>query len=194
MSKYLFISAHTDDVELSCGGTIAKLKEQGHSINLLTFSRVFNDVDLYEEWKKVITLMQPDSHTILDFRVRYFHQHRQWILQTLVDLPKYDYIFTHSATDTHQDHAVIGEESLRAFKGQNLITYKGEWNGEINKNYFVQLDERLMYKKMIYLDCYKSQEHRPYMGAEVVYAIAMNNGLKCKTKYAEAFETIKLII
>lgn len=193
MSKYLFVGSHCDDIELSCGGTVTKLKEQGHSINLLTFSKIYNEVDLSNEWSESVLLMKCGYNKLLDFPVRNFNNHRQQILDILITLPVFDFIFTHSAHDYHQDHAVVGQESLRAFKGQNLITYKAEWNGEINKNYFVHLDERLMHKKTLLLDCYKSQEKRLYMNSQYVYATAMNNGLKCKTQYAEAFEVVNLI-
>jgi len=190
--KYLFIGAHTDDIELSCGGTIAMLKEHGNVMNIITFSQKYNGINLKHEWEKSLELIQPYKSFIYDFPVRHFKEHRQDILDILVGLKGYDYIFTHTANDFHQDHSVIGEESIRAFRSENLITYKGEWNGELNKNYFVHLDEKLMYKKMVYLDCYRSQENRPYMSSEIVYATALNNGLKCKTKYAEAFEIIHM--
>lgn len=192
MSRYLFIGAHVDDIELSCGGTIAKLKDQGHIINILTFSKIFNGVNLEHEWKESMKLIQPETSTLYDYPVRHFKEYRQLILDILIGLKGFDYIFTHSAQDFHQDHSVIGEESIRAFRTENLLAYKGEWNGELNKNYFVHLDERILYKKMLYLDCYESQEQREYMMSDSVYATALTNGLKCKTKYAEAFEVIHL--
>ena len=37
-------------------------------------------------------------------------------------------IFTTSMNDIHQDHKVIYEESIRAFKFENLLSYEIPWN------------------------------------------------------------------
>ena len=48
----LAISAHTDDVELGCGGTLSKLQEQGEDIIMIAFS---GNPELEIEFKKLRT-------------------------------------------------------------------------------------------------------------------------------------------
>ena len=40
--KILAIGAHSDDVEIACGGSLIKWKEQGHDIFILTNSFINN--------------------------------------------------------------------------------------------------------------------------------------------------------
>jgi len=39
MSDYLFFAAHPDDIELSCGGVIAKLAKAGHDVGIIDLTR-----------------------------------------------------------------------------------------------------------------------------------------------------------
>lgn len=191
--KYLFIGAHPDDVELCCGGTMTKLIDNGHEVHVLTLSHFFYGVDLKGEWLDSMVELRPDGCNICTFDPRLFSSDRQEILDLLLTYSnKFDYIFTHSASDYHQDHRTVGEESIRAFKGHNLITYKGVWNGDEKSNYFVHLKEKHIKAKLSYLECYKSQSNRTYTNSDAIYAMAINAGLKCKTKYAESFEIVCL--
>lgn len=194
MSKYLFIGSHVDDVELSCGGTITKLIEDNHLVTIITLSYLYGKDSLLDEWKDSISVLKPDFIQAKDFRARLFTEQRQEILDFLCTLKGYDYVFTHSVTDIHQDHKVVGEESLRAFKHTNLITYTGEWNQRtVTKNYFTGLNSHHIETKMSALRCYASQANRPYMKSDFIWANAMNNGVMCGHKYAESFHAINLI-
>lgn len=190
---YLFLGAHVDDVELSCGGTICKLRQEGHLITVITLSHVYNYVDLLEEWTSSNQKIEPHYTLYKNFKTRHFHEQRQEILDFMLTL-KYDYVFTHSANDLHQDHKVVGEEAQRAFKNTNLITFTAEWNQRTTtKNYFVTLNSDHVETKKMALSCYKSQQARPYMKSDFIWANAMNNGVMCNAKYAEAFQVVNLI-
>jgi len=121
MSKYLFVGAHHDDLELCCGGYIAREIELGHEVNILCLSQNYNGVNLRHEWLESMNVLRPDDFEIRDFKTRGFVMYRQQILQLLHDYSKnnYDFVITHSANDFHQDHKVVGEESISAF-----ITYQ----------------------------------------------------------------------
>ena len=192
--KYLFIGAHVDDVELCAGGFLIRQLSLGHECTVISLSSQYNGVSLIHEWLESMNVIKPDFCWIKDFRTRYFAESRQQILEYLCTLKDFDYVVTHSAKDTHQDHKVVGEESLRAFKNSNLITYSGEWNNRnINKTYFIELFKDNVTQKIEALKRYQSQVHRPYMHPDYIWSNAMNNGIICGTKYAEAFELINMV-
>ncbi len=205
MSKILFIGAHTDDVELSCGGTINKLIDQlsdyggmENDINVLTLSRIYSGVDLEPEWSNsMLSFGDEMSARLLDFETRNFNKSRQEILQYFYDLQKkeeFETVFTHSPFDLNQDHSIVGQESIRAFKHTNLITYCADWNTrDFTRNYFVKLEAKHIQKKIEALACYKSQVNRKYMNPDYTWANALNIGVICNTKYAESFQAINLI-
>lgn len=194
MSKYLFIGCHTDDIELCCGGTLARMIDYGHECTVLVLSHEYNGVSLMGEFLDSMKGLKPDFITIKDFPSRHFFEYRQQILDLLVTFKDYDFVFTHSCADFHQDHSVVGFESQRAFKHANLITYQGDWNQRnFKKNYFVELFRQNIEKKLEALNCYKSQQNRAYMHPDYIWANALNNGVISGTKYAEAFELINYL-
>ncbi len=198
MKKYLFIGAHTDDCELLFGATIAQAVERGHDVTILCLSKNYHNVgNLSREFYDSMAVLEPTDWILKNFKVREFDTQRQQILQLLCDLSlnKYDYVFTHSPKDIHNDHKVVGEESIRAFKTTNLLTSMGEWNQRQQvKNYFVKVEEKHFIKKWRALSKYKSQSKRPYIDYDKIRAIMLVNGLIIgNTDYAEAFESINLI-
>jgi N-acetylglucosamine malate deacetylase 1 len=194
MSKYLFIGAHVDDVELSCGGTISKLIEEGNDVTVVTLSYMYGDLDLLAEWNESMIDLNVKNILYKDFRTRLFSEQRQDILDFLCTLKGFDYVFTHSANEIHQDHKVVGEESLRAFKHTNLITYTGDWNQRtITKNYFVRLNADHVESKVLALVDYVSQRDRPYMKLDYIWANARNMGVMAGCEFAEGFEAFNII-
>lgn len=187
MKKYLFIGAHVDDAELSCGGTISKLVEEGHSVSLAPVA----DCGLLEELKEATKVLGVE-HFCLCWR-KGFIGNEQNIADELYSIrDSYDFVFTHSPLCKHSDHKVIGEQSLRIFNG-SILTYLQAWNGNENPNYFVEISTSHLEKKLQALACYKSQAHRTYMNPDFIRAQAIYNGIKCGKRYAEAFRIERLI-
>ena len=70
--KALVLSPHTDDAELGCGGTIAKLIEEGWNVHVIYFSAVAerypNLVEEAANSGKILGI----THEVLDFYTRFF--------------------------------------------------------------------------------------------------------------------------
>jgi N-acetylglucosamine malate deacetylase 1 len=141
----------------------------------------------------------PSSNVfILDFDVRNFLESRQQILERMIVMGKDiqpDLIIVPSSFDTHQDHQVVHEESIRAFKRTSSI-----WGMEHAMNnlsfrtdIFVSLDEKHMNKKIDSIKKYESQTTRRYFTAQYITSIAYTRGMMIDKPYAEAFECIRSI-
>lgn len=194
--KYLFLSPHVDDSDLMCGGTIAKLIEQGQTAHVTTMSHIYEEVDLIDEWKGSMNVLGVKPLDWCSFKTRLFYTQQNEILQYLFHLKKrqYDYIFIPSV-DFHSDHSVTSKQAQRAFKDQNLLSYKPEWNSRtLTRNYFVKLEHRHVQKKLEALACYKSQQHRPYFKQDVIVGAMHVNGMMVNCEFAEAFEVVNLIV
>jgi N-acetylglucosamine malate deacetylase 1 len=188
--NYLFVSAHTDDAELSCGATMAKLKEGGHDVNCLALSYCDKD-ELLKEYAKASEILGVNYYNE-GFDVRCFNQQSLFIADALLAFRNYDFVFTHSANCRHPDHRTVSQESKRIFNC-GIATFIQPWNGNQDDNYFVEISERHLERKIQALSCYKSQAHRQYMNADFIRAQAVYNGIKCGKKYAEAFRIERLI-
>jgi len=195
MSKYLVISSHTDDAELSCGATISKLIQQNHTVTVITLSCVYEGVNLSLEWVKSMETLSVDSYHKFNFTTRLFHEEKNDILQKLYEFNnQYNFIFAPSSKDVHSDHATVGQCAERVFKNSNLITYTADWNTRNRQtNYFQRVEQSHVEQKIKALACYESQKHRAYMHPDYIWANALNTGVMCGTKYAESFNAINLI-
>lgn len=187
--KYLFIGAHTDDCELACGGTMAKLVEQGNKVLHIPVS-ICGRQDLADEAYDSSKVLGVEIWA-LNFTVRKIHDDAQALADYFHTFRNsWDVVFTHSIDDKHPDHRTVSEECRRIFNG-NLITFISPWNGNENTNYYVEISPEHLEKKIAALSCYKSQAHRTYMNPDFIRAQAIYNGIKCGKQYAEGFTLVK---
>lgn len=192
MKKLLFIGAHADDIELSCGGTIIKYLEEGYNIICYAFSDCSNKA-LAGEMQRSMDTLGVVNKTLLQYPRRTLNIVRQNVLNELIslnDIYNPDAVFTHSAKDRHQDHRVVGEESLRAFRNKRLITYTAPWNDVESEqwNMFVSLTKQHLAKKTDSLQCYESQAGKDYMNPQYTIAQARVTGGIVGLEFAEAFK------
>lgn len=197
--KILILSSHPDDGAMGCGGTIAKFLEEGKEVYYIIFSWAEQGFSQSEIWKSLETLGVPkDNITLLNYRVRNFNYSRQQILEDLVlfrEKLNPDMVLIPSSFDTHQDHRVIYEESLRAFRNYTLLGYEESWNNiKFESKCFVTLKEKHVQKKVEVAKCYLSQKDKIYMDTELVVCRARDRGTYIRKKYAEAFEVIRIIL
>lgn len=203
----LVLAPHTDDGEFGCGGTIAKLLEEGCEVYYVAFSTCRASVpagepeDILE--KELHSAMRsfaiPEDHVIvLDYPVREFLSHRQEILDDMIRLgnrvrPKV--VFAPSVHDIHQDHHVIAEEAMRAFKKTTLLAYEVPWNNfTFNNQAYFSLEQRHMDAKCAAISCYRTQAKRPYADPAFTVGQARVHGVQVNCEYAEVFEVVRWIV
>ena len=200
--KVLAIAPHCDDVELGCLGYLLKLAEQGHDTYVIAYSY---SEDSLPEGMKLAMLNEFNSamdaaginHSNFNYKVRTFHEHRQEILETMVEERKRnnpDMVLIPCSADIHQDHQVIHAEGVRAFSRYcNVLGYELPWNcREFNPTHFVELTKAQLDRKIELIYHYKSQVHlhRDYFDKTLLRGFARVRGLQVKRTYAEAYETI----
>ena len=102
-----------------------------------------------------------------------------------------------SLNDPHQDHKTVAEESLRVFRhSMSLISYEEPWNhSKFEPKFFIKLNKNHLDYKLNALKKYKTQKKlkRFYFDYEFIESLARVRGSYIASKYAEAFEVIKLI-
>jgi len=205
--RILVLAPHTDDGEIGCGGTIARFLEEGREVYYVAFSTARTSVrpefpsNILEIEVKAATSalgLSPDHLVLYDFPVRYFPDHRQEILQAMVDLRediRPDLILVPSPHDIHQDHQVVAAEGLRAFKRHTVLGYEEPWNNIVfETRCFIPLEERHIARKIEALHCYKSQMHRAYLNDEFIWSLARTRGTQIEGGYAEAFEVLRWVM
>lgn len=205
--KILVLAPHTDDGELGCGGSIAKFCSEGKDVYYAAFCLCSKSLPaslapdtLEKECKKATaTLGIPASNLILfNYEVRELPAARQQILEELLQLNTRinpDLVFLPAAADIHQDHQVIHQEGMRAFKNVTFAGYELPWNNfSFHSNFFIRLSSSELDKKVEALTAYESQSHRNYMQEDFTRSLARVRGIQANAGYAEAFEIGKWIV
>lgn len=217
MKRILILSAHPDDSEFGAGGTIAKLAEDRTSVPAITgfhkhevmnavFSRCTeslpNDANpntLMTEWGNAGRALGLDDSelavTLSDIPVRRFNEHRQDILESLVRISKEwkpTLAFTTSLNSIHQDHRVLAEETLRAFRFSTILAYEFPWdNMNFHGTCLSKLSIEQLETKIKAIQCYESQQHRGYSDPDFISSLARVRGRQANTTYAECFEVVR---
>lgn len=205
--RIIVLAPHTDDGEFGCGGTIAKLIEEGHDVYYAAFSACQQSVlpqfpsdILITEVKEATNILgiKRENLILFDYDVRTFGYNRQSILDDLIKLRsdiQPDLIFMPERNDIHQDHKTIAEEGLRAFKFSSILSYELPWNNlTFTTSSFIHLSEPQIKTKIEALRAYQSQAHRPYSDEDFLRSLARTRGVQIGTRYAEAFDIVRWII
>ena len=203
--RVLVLAPHTDDGELGCGGSISRFIEEGKEVFYVAFSSCEESLrpelpkdTLIKEVKEATAILGiPSENLILEkFKVRYFFQNRQDILDRLIQIKneiRPDLVIIPQVMDLHQDHKIVAEEAVRAFKQITILSYEMPWNNiSFETNVFIKLKNKHIEKKIKALKEYKSQDYRTYLTPEFIKGLAKTRGVQIGCEYAEVFELIRL--
>jgi LmbE family N-acetylglucosaminyl deacetylase len=204
--RALVLAPHTDDGEFGCGGTMARLVDQGADVRYVAFSIATRslpegfapDTLAREVREATAELGIPAGNlTVHDFDVRTFPDHRQEILELLIEIWndwRPDCVFQPSLHDVHQDHQTIASEGLRAFKRTTILGYEIPWNNfDFSYQAYIALERGHVERKVAALEKYASQQHRRYANAEYVWNVARTHGINVNREYAEVFQVYRVV-
>jgi LmbE family N-acetylglucosaminyl deacetylase len=204
--RALVLAPHTDDGEFGCGGTMARMVEEGIEVRSVAFSIAtrslppgFPPDTLAREVREASRELglAPENLTVHDFDVRTFPEHRQEILELLVatwEEWQPDVVFQPSLHDVHQDHQTIAQEGLRAFKRTTILGYEIPWNNfDFSYQAYFELQESHLERKIAALERYASQAHRRYSDREYIWNLARGHGINVNRHYAEVFQVYRVV-
>lgn len=207
--KILVIAAHSDDAEVSVGGTIAKLTQAGHEVKMLVAIIPCEDIDgiASEERGKKRRSECEESARLLGAKLEILDldPYQMWFKRDLVKtldgkIREFspDVIFTHWDHDSHQDHVAIANAIFAATRRNNisLIMYEQAIHGGITPysfkpNLFIDITD-VIDLKLKSARVYQPQELKGRQWLKAIEGVAAFRGNQIGTKYAEAFEIVKV--
>ncbi len=197
----LAVGAHPDDLELACGGTLARLVDQGHEVHALIMSKgaVGGDASCRpDEAIEGASFFGLKSIEICDFPdTQLFLTENQIMdkIESVIGQIKPDIILTHSKNDQHQDHQCVHWAAMRASRNQHSILCfeSPSVTADFQPDIFVDVEDYVDIKVEGVL-IHKNQAGKPYMTPEVVKSITGFRGRQAKKRHAEAFEPVRLLL
>lgn len=201
--RALVFSPHTDDLEFNCAGLVSRILSSGGSVCSIVLSKCEESVpkpyasdQLQKECIEAHKYLGIHDLKIYDFKVRKFPEQRQEILELMVGLKAQyqpDIVLTPSSFDVHQDHKVVCNEAIRAFKSATILGYDCPWNNlDSNQRLTVELTKDDVTHKISAIQCYKSQQFRMYSSDEFQKLQTRYNGLVNGVEFCELYEIIKM--
>jgi LmbE family N-acetylglucosaminyl deacetylase len=196
----LLLAPHADDIELGCGATVARFVEEGHNLLWIVFT---DEQPLNSEHVKATEVVgfKNESRRALDFTLRHLCSRRQEVLERLVTLNsefKPDLVVGPSLHDFHQDHQVVANEMVRAFKtSASIICYELPWNHvSFDVQLLTKLNGQHVEAKLKMLEKFKSEfvVRGKYFSPQLVRGMALVRGSQAGTAYAEAFEVLRWLL
>lgn len=199
--RIFFIGAHPDDIEIGAGALIANLKGKSEVFCVTLSDNQKNPLlkNVADEHIQSMRILGIDSdHDYLEkFETRRFKQSRQDILEYLFSLNKKhmpDVVFVHTDADLHQDHSVVTEESLRAFRGTSLFGFDVIRSSHgFFPSLLIEVSEADVDKKIESLKAYKTYADKYYFSPELTRSILIRNGALAEKQFAEGFNIFRMV-
>jgi LmbE family N-acetylglucosaminyl deacetylase len=203
--RLLCLGAHSDDIEIGCGGTILKLAAIGRPVEIcwVVFS---SDHDREREACASAALflkgIKRQRVIVKNFRNGFFPYVGTEIKEFFEELKQEfspDVILTHYRHDYHQDHRTLCELTWNTFRNHMILEYEiPKYDGDLGSpNCFVSLDRRICRRKADYLcRVFGTQKSKHWFTPDTFEALMRLRGMEsCSpTKFAEAFYARKLVI
>lgn len=200
----LCLGAHSDDIEIGCGGTILRLKQMYSQIRFYWVVFSANGVRGEEACRSAELFTEGCQRKIVlkTFRDGYLPYDGALVKDSFEELKKEvapDLIFTHWSGDAHQDHRLINELTWNTFRNHTILEYEiPKYDGDLGRpNVFVPLDDAVYDHKLTsILSIFDSQLTKSWFDRETFSGMLRLRGMEscAPAKYAEAFYARKLTL
>jgi len=200
----LCLGAHSDDIEIGCGGTILRLSEQypNCAFYWVVFSALGVRAAEAENGAALFAGTKIAGGPVLKrFQDGFMPYVGAEIKATFEELKSIgpDLIFTHNHNDAHQDHRLIAELTWNTFRDHLILEYEvPKYDGDIGRpSLFVPLESEVCDKKVSYLmQAFQSQHTKRWFRQDTFLALLRLRGMECNAPsgYAEAFYGRKLTL
>jgi LmbE family N-acetylglucosaminyl deacetylase len=201
----LCLGAHSDDIEIGCGGTILRLAEEHPNcvFHWVVFSAIGIRGDearrACELFVKAKQLRGPVLKTFPDGFMPFVGGEVKAVFEELKQTVSPDLVFTHNRKDGHQDHRLLAELTWNTFRDHVILEYEiPKYDGDLGQpGVFVPLDDAICEKKVgNLLEAFESQRSKRWFERETFLSLMRLRGMECNAPsgYAEAFYCRKLVL
>jgi LmbE family N-acetylglucosaminyl deacetylase len=200
----LCLGAHSDDIEIGCGGTILRLIDE-YPESCFHWV-VFSALDVRKEEAQKSAELFGGAHIgrllLQEFRDGFMPFNGADIKDVFEKLKQEispDLIFTHQPNDAHQDHRLLSELTWNTFRDHFILEYEiPKYDGDMGRpSVFVPLSEKVYRTKLSYLmQAFTSQRSKHWFDESTFQALMRIRGMECNSPggFAEAFYCRKAIL
>jgi len=199
------LGAHSDDIEIGCGGTILRLLQQYPScvFHWVVFSAP--GVRAGEAQRGAGLFVGPSAvrgphlKSFQDGFMPYVGAEVKAVFEELKQAVTPDVIFTHNCKDAHQDHRLLAELTWNTFRDHLILEYEiPKYDGDLGQpSVFMPLPAEVCEKKVRFImDTFQSQHSKRWFQPDTFLSLMRLRGMECNAPsgYAEAFFCRKIVL
>lgn len=196
----LAIGAHPDDIEIGAGGLLLQLAARPLQVRYVLLT---GTAERQAEARAAATAFLTGADLTVELsqlpegRLPAAWAQVKEILEQVARSCSPDVILAPSVGDAHQDHRTVAEIVPTVFRDQLCLSYEiPKWDGDLGRpSLYVPLPQETARRKVELLHkCYPSQHGRDWWDDEVFLGLARLRGMECKSRYAEAFSSPKVVL
>lgn len=206
--KILAVGAHFDDVEIGCGGTIAKHVANGDFVvsYILTNSAYTNhDGKVYRTAKAALAEGKAAAKILgiklerANFKTKRLEFTTDLVesINKIIDKYNIDTVYTHWHGDVTHDHVAAARATLTACRHvPNVLMYRSNFYTSFEPfkaDYFVDVTDYCDIKVKAIKANKTEYKRRGDKWIDFFLNELRNNGLKNDVEYAESFQIVKLL-
>ena len=202
--KVLCLGAHSDDIEIGCGGLILSLVKGSRPIEV-TWVVFSASRDREREARRGAAAFLKGAARanviVKQFRDGHFPYEGAAVKAVFESLKPVnpDVVLTHYRHDRHQDHRVLSDLAWNTFRDHLVLEYEiPKFDGDLGQpNLFVPLDRTTATRKANHLTkVFGTQRDKHWFSPETFLGLMRLRGMECRSDggYAEAFYSRKIVL
>ena len=203
----LAVGAHFDDVELGCGGALAKHVRRGDNVYVYVATvsgyrdpsnhTVRSNETALEEGRNAMAILgakEPICGQFKTLEVEFVEQLNVEILR-IVQGKSIDLVYCHWVGDIHHDHQAVAKACLHSCRHvPRLLMYRSNWYHSphnFQENFYVDISETIDIKERSILAHVSEARRTGQKWIQFFRNEAENAGQRIGVQYAEVFELLK---
>jgi LmbE family N-acetylglucosaminyl deacetylase len=201
--RLLCIGAHSDDLEIGCGGTVLSWLDSGRPVHVTWVVLTARGEREREARRSAAALLRRASGVdivLADFKDGFLPSQYEAVkvfFESIKQRCSPDIVLTHRLEDRHQDHRLAGELTWNTWRDHMVLEYEiMKYEGDLGQpNVFVPLKAAIARRKATHLlRHFGSQRSKSWFDDANFDALARLRGLECRSPsgLAEAFHVRKM--
>lgn len=203
--RVLCLGAHSDDIEIGCGGTILNWIARGVTLEVcwVVFSAAGPRAEEARQSAEAFLQGAATKQIVLcEFRDGYFPYQGIELKDRFEKLKREfepDVVLTHRRDDAHQDHREVAQLTWNSFRDHVILEYEiPKWDGDLAQpNAYLPISQAALERKIELLHaCFATQRAKDWFDPETFRALARLRGMESRApeRIAEAFVVSKAVL
>jgi LmbE family N-acetylglucosaminyl deacetylase len=203
--RILCLGAHSDDIEIGCGGTLLRLLDEYRNSEVhwvVVGSTPERDREAIASAEDFLERAGRRTIVVRNFKESFFPYRGEEIKAFFEELKATvspDVVFTHCRHDLHQDHRVVSELTWNTYRNHLVLEYEiAKYDGDLGTpNVFVHLDDAICEKKIsLLMTHFETQRDKDWFTPDFFRSLLRLRGAESRSpsRYAEAFYGRKVVL